>query len=230
MCRLLGFRFAPRIRDLKEKRLYLLPGMTVPPELVSLGAGAINLRVISDQWFELLRLAMSIKTGTVTAAVILRKLAAYPRQNGLAHALRELGKLERTLFTLQWLQDPELRRRSHVGLNKGEQLNALRRAVFFNRLGEIRDRSYENQRHRASGLNLLVAAILLWDTVYLQRAVDYLRTHEHRPAPSDLAHLSPLGWEHINLTGDYHWETSPTFGPDQFRPLRTRSHNFAASA
>src|SRR5438270_7291462 len=84
MCRLLGFRFAPRIRDLKEKRLYVLPGMTMPPELASLAAGAINLRVISDHWFELLRLALSIKTGTVTASVILRKLAAYPRQNGLA--------------------------------------------------------------------------------------------------------------------------------------------------
>jgi len=51
------------------------------------------------------------------------------------------SSLERTLFTLQWLQDPELRRRSYVDLNKGEQQNALRRAVFFNRLGEIRDRS-----------------------------------------------------------------------------------------
>ena len=153
---------------------------------------------------------MSIKTGTVTASVILRKLAAYPRQNSLALALRELGKLERTFFTLQWLQDPELRRRSHVGLNKGEQQNALRRAVFFNRLGEIRDLSYENQRHRASGLNLLVAAIILWNTTYLQRAVDHLRDQRQHPAPGDLAHLSPLGWEHINLTGDYHWETSPT--------------------
>ena len=230
MCRLLGFRFAPRIRALKEKRLYLLPGMTVPPEFASLVAGAINVRAISDQWFQLLRLAMSIKTGTVTASVILRKLAAYPRQNSLALALRELGKLERTFFTLQWLQDPELRRRSHVGLNKGEQQNALRRAVFFNRLGEIRDRSYENQRHRASGLNLLVAAIILWNTTYLQRAVDHLRDQRQHPASGDLAHLSPLGWEHINLTGDYHWETSPTLGPDQFRPLRTRAHNSAAAA
>jgi hypothetical protein len=42
-----------------------------------------------------------------------------------------------------------------------------------------------------------------------------------------LAHLSPLGWEHINLTGDYHWETSLALGPDQFRPLRTRSHDLA---
>jgi TnpA family transposase len=229
MCRLLGFRFAPRIRDLKEKRLYLLPGMTVPPEFASLVGGTVNVRVITDHWFELLRLAMSIKTGTVTASLILRKLAAYPRQNGLALALRELGKLERTFFTLQWLQDPELRRRSHVGLNKGEQQNALRRAVFFNRLGEIRDRSYENQRHRASGLNLLVAAIILWNTTYLQRAVDHLRDQGLYPEPGDLAHLSPLGWEHINLTGDYHWEIAPTLGPDQFRPLRTRARDFAAA-
>ena len=160
--------------------------------------------------------------------VILRKLAAYPRQNGLAHALRELGKLERTLFTLDWLHDPELRRRSHVGLNKGEQQNALRRAVFFNRLGEIRDRSYENQRYRASGLNLLVAAIILWNTVYLQRAVDHLRKQGIEPGPTDLAHLSPLGWAHINLTGDYHWEVEPSMGSDQFRPLRTTDFAMAA--
>ncbi len=204
--------------------------MTVPPELASLVAGAINLRALSDHWIELLRLAMSIKTGTVTASVILRKLSAYPRQNGLALALRELGKLGRTLFTLEWLQDPELRRRSHVGLNKGEQQNALRRAVFFNRLGEIRDRSYENQRHRASGLNLLVAAIILWNTTYLQLAIDHLLKEGHPPAPCDLVHLSPLGWEHISLTGDYHWGTSPALGPDHFRPLRIRAHDLAAVA
>ena len=76
-------------------------------------------------------------------------------------------------FAPEPLQDPELRRRSYVGLNKGEQQNALRRAVFFNRFAEIRDRSYENQSHRASRLNLLVAAIIRWNTVYLQRAVDH---------------------------------------------------------
>jgi TnpA family transposase len=93
--------------------------------------------------------------------LILRKLGAYPRQNSLALALRELGRVERTLFTLEWLQNPELRRRVQVGLNKGEAKNALARAVFFNRLGELRDRTFENQRYRASGLNLVVAAIVL---------------------------------------------------------------------
>ena len=86
------------------------------------------------------------------------------------------------------------------------------------------------QRHRASGLDLLAAAIILWNTTDLQRAVDHRRKQGRHPAPGDLAHLSPLGWEHINLTGDYGWDTSPILGPDQFRPLRTRIHDFAAAA
>ena len=102
--------------------------------------------------------------------------------------------------------------------------------MFFNRLGEIRDRSYENQRYRASGLNLLVAAIILWNTVYLQCAVDQLKKQGIVPEPTDLTHLSPLGWEHINLTGDYHWEVEQAIGPDQFRPLRNRSTDVALAA
>ncbi len=137
----------------------------------------------------------------MTASLILRKLGAYPRQNSLALALRELGRLERTLFTLQWLQSPELRQRVQLGLNKGEAKNALARAVFFNRLGELRDRSFENQRYRASGLNLLVATIVLWNTVYLGRAVHGLSEQGQPVDEYLLPHLSPLGWEHINLTG-----------------------------
>ena len=121
------------------------------------------------------------------------KLASYPRQNGLVVALRELGRIERTLFALEWLQNTELRGRVHVGLNKGEARNALVRAVFFNRLGELRDRSFENQKHRASGLNLVVAAIVLWNTVYLERAVNSLMAHGYSVDEKLLQHLSPLG-------------------------------------
>ncbi|HBV7384890.1 Tn3 family transposase [Escherichia coli] len=165
-------------------------------------------------------LATSIKQGTVTASLMLRKLGSYPRQNGLAVALRELGRIERTLFILDWLQSVELRRRVHAGLNKGEARNALARAVFFNRLGEIRDRSFEQQRYRASGLNLVTAAIVLWNTVYLERAAHALRGNGHAVDDSLLQYLSPLGWEHINLTGDYLWRSSAKIGAGKFRPLR----------
>lgn len=91
--------------------------------------------------------------------------------------------------------------------------------MFFHRLGEIRHRSFEQQSYRASGLNLLTAAIVLWNTAYLQRATEALR----KQGPIDetlLPYLSPLGWEHINLTGDYVWRSRSVLPLDRFRPLR----------
>jgi len=77
------------------------------------------------------------------------------------------------------LQSVELRRRVQAGLNKGEARNALARAVFFNRLGEIRDRGFEQQRYRASGLNLVTAAVVRWNTVDLKRAAQALHGNGH---------------------------------------------------
>jgi TnpA family transposase len=151
-------------------------------------------------------------------SVILRKLAAAGATNALSRALRALGRIERTLFTLQWLSDPVLRQRSHAGLNKGEASNALRRAVFFHRQGEIRDRTFENQSFRASGLSLITAAIVHWNTVYLDRAVRYLRARGATVSDDLLTHVAPLGWEHIGLTGDYVWTAADPTGPS--RPLR----------
>ena len=215
---LLGFRFAPRIRDLADKRLYIHGDTKRYPTLARLIGGSVNVKRIRAHWDAILRLAASIQQGTVTASLMLRKLGSYPRQNGLALALRELGRIERTLFTLDWLQDIELRRRVQIGLNKGEAKNALARAVFFNRLGELRDRSFENQRYRASGLNLVVAAIVLWNTAYLERVVQALRDIGNTD-DSLLPHLSPLGWEHINLTGDYSWQQNKQVEQGNFRPL-----------
>jgi TnpA family transposase len=220
MMHLLGFRFAPRIRDLADKRLFV-PGKQVDyPTLSVLIGGTINQKQIRDHWDDILRLASSIQQGTVTASLILRKIGSYPRQNGLAVALRELGRIERTLFALDWFQSVELRRRVNAGLNKGEARNALARAVFFNRLGEMRDRSFENQRYRASGLNLITAAIILWNTVYLERAINSLKERRVIIDENLLQHISPLGWEHINLTGNYVWRYSRKIEKNKFRPLR----------
>jgi len=217
---LLGFRFAPRIRDLADKRLFVVESKKNYSAINTMIGGSINSKYIRSYWDEILRLAVSIKQGTVTASLILRKLGSYPRQNGLAIALRELGRIERSLFTLDWLQNIELRRRVNAGLNKGEAKNALARAVFFNRLGEIRERSFENQRYRASGLNLVKAAIILWNTVYLERATQSLKEHGLLIDETLLKHLSPLGWEHINLTGDYVWRQNKLVEKGKFRPLR----------
>jgi hypothetical protein len=68
---------------------------------------------------------------------------------------------------------------------------------FFSRLGEMRDRSLENQRYRAHGLTLVVAAIILWNRVYLSRAIQRLKAHGASADDHLLKRLLPLGWEHI---------------------------------
>ena len=219
LCHLLGFRFAPRLRDLADRRLYVLDRTADYGCLEPLIAGPVRTLLVEESWDELLRLAASVERGAVAPSVMLKKLAAYPRQNGLAKALRELGRIERTLFALDWLEEPALRRRSHGGLNKGESHHSLKRAVFFSRLGELRDRTFENQGYRASGLNPLAAAIVLWNAVYLARAVAALRARGDVVPDDLLAHVAPLGWEHVGLTGDYSWADALS-GPDRFRPLR----------
>ena len=218
LCHLLGYRFAPRIKDLRDRKLYTIEKSGNWPLLAPLIGDAVETAAILGQWPELMRLKTSIAAGTVLPSIILRKLAAAGSGNALSRALRALGRIERTLFTLQWLSDPALRQRSHAGLNKGEASNALRRAVFFHRQGEIRDRTFENQSFRASGLSLITAAIVHWNTVYLGQAVQHLRA-QGMAVPDDLlAHVAPLGWEHIALTGDYVWNAA---NPDaSFRPLR----------
>ena len=141
------------------------------------------------------RHVLGVQAGIAFVSLMLRKLGSYPRQNGLAVALRELGRIKRTLFILglaaqRGVAPAEL----HAGLNEGEARNALARAVFFYRLGEIRDGSFERQRYRASGPNLVTAAIVLWNTVYLERAVAALHGYGQPVDENLLRYRSALGW------------------------------------
>jgi len=220
LAHLLGFRFAPRITSLAGRKLYAFGPASTWPALAPLVGGQPDEKLITAEWDDVLRLTASVRTGTVSASLMLKRLGAYPRQNGLALALREIGRIERTLFALDWLEQPQLRRQASAELNKGESRNALARAVCFHRLGRLHDRTAQTQQHRASGLALVTAAIALWNTVYLGRALEAVRRRGDMIPDALLAHLAPLGWQHLNLTGDYLWGADAGLGLDGFRPLR----------
>jgi TnpA family transposase len=152
-----------------------------------------------------------MRNKVVTPSIILKKLSAFRQQNSLAAALREVGRAERTLFTLRWFEDPALRKQVTAELNKGEARNTLARAVAFHRLGRFRDRGQENQQTRAAALNLVTAAIILFNCRYIRGLPDY---------DDALRQLSPLGWDHINLTGDYVWSDAINLDADGYLPLK----------
>ena len=225
---LLGFRFAPRISDALSKKLYLLDAVGTSTPLDTLLFDQVNKKLITQQWDEMRRVASSIRHGTVSASLLMRKLAAYPRQNQVARALTEFGKLERTSFLLEYFRDATLRRRILIGLNKGEALHALARQLFFGRLGELRDRALEDQIHRASCLHLLMAAIAAWNTVYLTEAIATLRKRGEDIPEATVAHIAPLGWEHIRLIGDYHFTPQSGRSLENLRPLRLQEEEESA--
>ena len=200
-----GYRFVPRIRDLPSKRLHIFEPGRVPKPLVGLTGNKIREDVIVRNWPDILRVAATLASGVLPPSQLLRKFAAYPRQHELAVALREIGRVERTLFIVDWLLDAGMQRRANTGLNKGEAHHALKNALRIGRQAEIRDRTSEGQHYRMAGLNLLAAIVIYWNTVHLGEAI---RQRKHAGLTVELellAHISPLGWSHILLTGEYRW-------------------------
>ena len=158
---------------------------------------------------------------------MLKRLAAYQRQNQLDLALQELGRVKRTLFTLDWLESPELRQRCQAGLNKSEQRHALAQVICTFKQGRIADRGQEAQQFRASGLNLVIAAIVYWNSTYLADAVQHLQD-QGKPVPDALlAHTSPLTWEHIGFSGDFLWDRAAATAGRR-RPLNLGRGRMAA--
>ncbi|WP_284316938.1 Tn3 family transposase, partial [Labrys miyagiensis] len=102
LCHLCGFQLVPRLRGLKDRRLYLFPGDAPPENLASLVGDSINVERIKANWNDILRLVTTIRSGQVRPSTLLAKLSAFPRQNGLALALRDLGRINRSIFLPQW--------------------------------------------------------------------------------------------------------------------------------
>ena len=119
---------------------------------------------------------------------------------------------------IDYITDSELRRRITHGLNKTEAINALARELFFGRRGKFMERDIRRQLQSASALNVLINAISIWNTVYLEKAIEYYKEN-HSFDESLLKHISPLNWEHINLLGEYRFDTNDIPKEDEFRPL-----------
>jgi len=199
---LLGFKFTPRIRDLSDSKLFTIDKACEYPKLEAVLCGQITIKVIKENYEDVLRLAHSIREGTVSATLIMGKLGSYSGQNSLATALREMGRIEKTIFIQNCISDESLRRKIQKGLNKGEAMNGLARAFFFGKQGELRERTIQQQLQRASALNIIINAISIWNTLHLTKAVEYQK--QTGSFNEDLLHhMSPLGWEHINLLGEY---------------------------
>ena len=201
---LLGYQFSPRLADIGGARFWRIDrGRRLRPARRAGLAQGERQPIIAEHWDDLLRLAGSLKLGLVQAGGLMRTLQTNDRPTRLARALDELGRIVKTLYLLGYIDDEAYRRRILTQLNRGEGRHQLARVVFHGKRGELRQRYREGQEDQLGALGLVVNAIVLWNTIYMDAALGQLRAEGFDVRDEDVARLSPLGHEHINMLGRY---------------------------
>lgn len=218
---LLGMQFSPRIRDLGDQHIYRPDKSQTYSHLQPVLKGRIRGESVLVNWDDILRTVASIKMGFVTASLFISKLQAYPRQNRLMKSLVEYGRLIKSIYIPRYLCDRGLMRRVGVQLNKGEAIHDLRHFLMFANEGNIRRSQLEAQTNQASALTLVTNAIICWNTRYISAIIDQLRKEGHTVNDSDIAHLSPCRFAHINKYGKYFFNVEKERNRKRLRAIRT---------
>ena len=194
---LLGYQFSPRLADAGEARFWRLDSGADYGCLDKLARQTVNLELIEHNWDDMLRVAGSLKLGTVSATEIMRALHRGTKPDTIAKAIGELGRITKTLYLLNYVDDEAYRRRILTQLNRGEGRHSLARAVFHGRRGEVRQRYREGQEEQLGTLGLVVNVLVLWNTYYMDAAINQLHSSGWEIFDEDLARLSP--WHMVIL-------------------------------
>jgi TnpA family transposase len=217
---LLGYQFSPRLADIGETRFWRVDETADYGTLNGIARHRINTNLISQNWDDMLRVAGSLKLGTVSAPLLMQALQGGGRPTTVARAIGEVGRIAKTLHLLAYIDDEAYRRRILVQLNRGETRHTLARHVFHGQKGELRQRYREGQEDQLGALGLVVNMIALWNAIYIQDALDELRSQGEIIRPEDVERLSPLVFHHINLQGKYHFTLPEEIAQGHHRPLR----------
>ena len=151
---------------------------------------------------------------------LVRGLQGGGRPSTLGRAIGELGRVAKTLYLLNYLDDEAYRRRILTQLNRGESRHGVARAIFHGQRGELRQRYREGQEDQLGALGLVVNAVVLWNTRYLDAALAQVRASGVAVKPEDVERLSPLLLDHVNVLGRYEFALKESVRQGQLRPLR----------
>lgn len=181
--------------------------------------GVVNTNRIEEHWDDMLRIAGSLKLGTVSASELIRFLLKSSRPSSLAQAIIEVGRINKTLYLLNYIDDEDYRRRILTQLNRGEERHGVARCICHGQKGEIRKRYREGQEDQLGSLGLVTNAVVLWNTIYMQAALDHLSQQQFEIKEEDEARLSPLLYKHINVLGQYSFLLAESILKGELRPL-----------
>jgi TnpA family transposase len=220
--RLLGYQFSPRLADTGGVRFWRIERHADYGKLNRIAINRIETRLITEQYDDILRVAGSLLQRATTASELMRALRSHTRHLAtLGQAIAQIGRVPKTVHSLDYCSDPAYRRPIIGQLNRGEGRHDLSRKVFHGRKGELRQPYREGQEEQLGALGLVVNCIVLYDTLYTQRIAEQLRADGHQISDEDIRRLSPLVIEHINLVGRYHITLAEAILHGGYRPLNS---------
>jgi TnpA family transposase len=199
---LLGIKLMPRIKNWKSLTFYRPDKKSRYEHIDALFSDHIDWKMIAENFDEMLKVAVSIKTGKLPPSTILRRLGSYNRQNRLNRAFHELGRVVRTEFLLNWISDLELRRVTLGAMNKSEQFNRFSKWVAFG--GQVLEENDRDEQRKLIKYNHLVANCLIFYNVCgMTQRLHKMRKEGLIVNAETLSRLSPYITQHINRYGEY---------------------------
>jgi TnpA family transposase len=199
---LLDIEFAPRIANFQDHILFTFEGIAIPDlENYELNVKEINTKNIEQQWENLLKIAATIKLKHTPASTLFKRLNSYARQNSIYLALRDLGRLVRSKFLLEYMYDHHLRQMIQQQLNKGESSNQLARHIFYGNNGQIKYASKQEHLQVTACKTLIHNLIICWNYMYLSKQVFKAKPENRQEIFQKIKQISPVRWEHINFYG-----------------------------
>jgi TnpA family transposase len=171
--------------------------------LVDYADRTLNTGLIAEQWDRMGQFYASLEQGHTTASVALKRLAGFSTKNCFYRANRDLGRVFKTGFILQYMSEPQLRRRIRRGLLKVDELHSLARDVYYGRRGRINARELHEQMNSCSCLTLILACIIYWQAKEIDRVLNECEPRGSGITVSMLEHISPTEWENVILYGEY---------------------------
>jgi TnpA family transposase len=163
--RLLGYRFCPRLAEIGGTRFWRIDPQADYGKLNVVSRHRLKLQRIAPYWDDMLRLGGSLLQGRVPATGIMRTLQVGENPTRLAQGIAEFGRIDKTLHSLRFIDDKDMRRGTLTQLNRGEGRHSVARVVFSGKRGELRQRYREGQEDQLGALGLVVNIILLWNTI-----------------------------------------------------------------
>jgi TnpA family transposase len=201
LARLLGFDLCPRLKELKQRQLYVPRGMAIPAEIAAVCVANVDTALIESHWDALVHLTASVMSGYASAVAALSRFGSTARGDPIYEAGVQLGRLLRTTFLTDYFVNTAFRQELRRVLNRGEAVNALKRAIYTGRVSPAQAQRVDEMQAVADALSLLANIVMAWNTAQMQAILDRWANRRQVVPPKLIGKIAPTRLEGINLRG-----------------------------